>query len=227
MIGDDKWFASCDDFSLCRVGGNGPINVTQVMPLVKYTQDGESLLDVGCGSGTTFDALLAIKRDIKYKGIDFIERRIEWLKETFKQYRFAKWETGDARKLKEKDQSWDTVWSRHVIDHLGSFEEAMDEHCRVARKRVICILWMQLSEGDEHLIKPIIEGPVDDRTTYPDEWTNQYSKKKVLEYLEKKKAEGWDLVEFREDCPWNESRFDKGHDTIIMLERIEKDEKVA
>lgn len=216
---EERWFATCDDPTLCRVGGNGPINVTQIFPLVKYINDGENFLDVGCGSGTTLDALMEIKRNVKYKGVDFIERRINWLRQKYPDFEF---DTQDARHLKEPDQSWDTVWSRHVIDHLDNFEKSMDEHCRVAKKRVICILWVDLSNEDQHQIKPIIDGPMDNRKTYPDEWTNQYSRKKVMEYLESKKQEGWQILEFQEDCSWDMSRKSKGHDTVIILERILK-----
>lgn len=214
---EEHWFSTCDDFSLCRVGGNGPINVSQVMPLLKFVNDGESFLDVGCGSGTTFDAIRAIKKDVIYKGLDFIDHRVEWLKKTFPGVDF---EVGDARHLSEADKSWDVVWSRHVVDHLGGFEEPMDEHCRVAKKTVICVLWVPLNNGEEHLIKPIIDGPEGNRKTYTDEWTNQYSRKLVQAWIEKKKTEGWSLEAFEEDVVWIGSRLDKGHDTVIVLKRL-------
>lgn len=210
----DKWFNSCDDPTLCRMGGNGPINVTQLMPLIKYTRDGETFLDIGCGSGTTLDAILEIKRNfLYYKGTDFIEHRINWLKSHYQEFDF---EVQDARKIEEADKSFDVVWSRHVVDHLDNFYKAIDEQCRVAKKRVICILFMSFSNQDEDEIKPIMVNNI----TYTDEWQNQYSKKKVLEYLEEKKKQGWDVLQFEEDCVWDVSRNSKGHDTVIVLERI-------
>lgn len=209
----DRWFATCDDFNLCRMGENGPMAVTQIMPLVQWVQDGDSFLDVGCGSGTTLDSLKMMKKDVSYLGVDIIEHRIEWLQKTYPDNSFT---VGDARSLGIPDKSWDVVWSRHVVDHLGSFEEALDEHCRVAKKRVICVLWMSLSDLDEHLIKPIVEGD----KTYPDEWTNQYSRDLVKGYLAKKCEEGWNLKEFLEGVTWNGSKDGKGRDTIIVLERI-------
>lgn len=208
----DRWFSTCDDFSLCRVGGNGPINVSQLMPIIKYVNDGDSFLDIGCGSATTFDALKALKKEVTYKGTDIIEHRIKWCNETFGPY----FEVQDARNPAESDRSWDIVWSRHVIDHLGEFEAPMDEHCRVAKKMVICILWMQLSDLDDHLIKPIIDQGV----TYPDEWTNQYSRKRVKDWLDKKSKEGWQIDEFVEQVTWDGSIGGKGRDTVIVLHRI-------
>lgn len=215
---EDRWFATPDKHNWCRLGGNGPITVTQLMPLIKFTYDDETFLDVGCGSGTTLDAIEAIKREVIYKGVDFIDSTVEWLRENYPSYRT--FEVQDARDLKEKDKSWDTVWSRHVIDHLDSFERAMDEHCRVAKKRVICVLWYSLLEGDEDEIKNIIDGSEDNRKTYEDEYLNRYSRKKVKVYLEDKCKKGWKLSEFLEDVTWQGDREGKGRDIIIVLERI-------
>jgi len=210
---EDRWFSTPVKETWCRLGGNGPINVSQLMPLVKFTGDGESFLDVGCGSGTTIDAIDAIKRDVKYKGVDFIESTIEWLRKTYPDREF---DVQDARDLKEADQSWDIVWSRHVVDHLDSFERTIDEHCRVAKKRVICVLWYSFTDGDEHIIKPIF----DNGRTYEDEYLNNFSRKKVREYLDNKCKEGWKLVEYLEDVSWQGDSKGKGDDIIIVLERI-------
>jgi ubiquinone/menaquinone biosynthesis C-methylase UbiE len=169
-------------------------------------------LDIGCGSGTTIDALTAINKPVIYKGVDFIKKHIDWLKENYVGYQF---EVQDARHLKEEDKSWDVVWSRHVVDHLNDFEGPMEEQCRVAKKKVLCVLFNQFSEGPVHEIKPIIVGGI----TYKDEWQNQYSRKLVMKYLKKKEKAGWELIEFREDCSWDMSRNDKGHDTVIVLRR--------
>jgi len=210
---EDRWFATPAVETLCRLGGNGAINVTQLMPLVKFTYDGESFLDVGCGSGTTIDALNAVKRNVKYKGVDFIETTIGWLKERYSPYGF---EVQDARHLKEKDKSWDVVWSRHVVDHLDDFEQPLEEHCRVAKKRVICILWYGMNDTDEHIIHHIVEG----KKTYEDEYLNEFSRKKVKAYLDKKCKEGWNLLEYLEGVTWQGDKDGKGRDTIIVLERI-------
>src|SRR5437667_151849 len=80
------------------------------------------------------------------------------------------------------DKSWDVVYSRHVVDHMASFEDALDEHCRVAKKLVIIVLWRPLGNGEEHEIKHI----VDQGKVYENEYTNDYSRKKVLEALAQK-----------------------------------------
>ena len=217
MKNDDHFFATCDSHTLCRVGGNGPINVTQIMPLIRYVNDGDSFLDIGCGSGTTIDALKAIKKDVKYKGVDFIEKHIKWLKENYPDLEF---QVEDARHLDEADQSWDVVWSRHVVDHLESFEGSMDEQFRVAKKKIICILWYPFTNGDVHDIKIVTTGSdeANNKMEYPDEFLNQYNKDLIMKYFESKKD--WQVLAFQEDCVWDVSRNDKGHDSIIVLAKV-------
>lgn len=227
LTDQDRWFATPNNDTWCRLGGNGPINVSQLMPIVKYVKDEDTFLDVGCGSGTTIDALKVLGKKVHYKGVDFIESRVQWLKEKFNPYTFGLglkedtlFEVQDARHLKEEDRSWDIVWSRHVVDHLESFEQALDEQCRVAKKRVICVLWYSFTDLDEHLIKNIVDGPVDNRKTYEDEYLNQFSRKKVKAYLEEKCKNGWQLLEFREHVSWEGDKQGKGDDMIIVIERI-------
>ena len=214
---EDRYFNTPLFETWCRMGGNGPINVSQLMPLVKFTKDDESFLDVGCGSGTTIDALDAIKRDVKYKGVDFIEKMVTQLKAKYPNREFA---VQDARHLKEQDKSWDIVWSRHVVDHLDSFEKAIEEHCRVAKKRVICVLWYALHDGEEHIIKNIDYSHEVNGKLYTDEYLNQYSRKKVKQFLDGKCKNGWQLIEFREEISWQGDKKGKGGDSVIVLERI-------
>jgi ubiquinone/menaquinone biosynthesis C-methylase UbiE len=211
MNDKDHYFSQPDNETWCRMGGNGPINVTQIMPLVKYTSDEQTFLDVGCGSATTLDAIKAIKRHVIYKGVDFIDSRIKWLIDRYPGYLF---ECQDARHLKEDDKSWDVVWSRHVVDHMPSFEEAITEQCRVAKKRVICILWYSITDSLEHIIKHVTYEKV-----FEDEYLNQYSRTKIQQFLGS--LSGWSLKEFREDVSWQGDKKGKGDDTIIVLDRNE------
>lgn len=211
-LGDsDHYFSEPDDDTLCRLGGNGPINISQIMPIIKYVKDGESFIDVGCGSGTTLDILKILKKDVKYKGTDFINHRIEWLKRNYPGYEF---EVEDARRLNEEDQSWDIVWSRHVVEHTNSFEGTIDEHLRVAKKKVICILFRALGNDDHEQIGNVTYG---DRT-YTDEFYNQYNREKIKAHLASKTD--WKVNEFLENVSWDGTKTGRGEDTIIVLERI-------
>ena len=90
---------------------------------------------------------------------------------------------------------------------MESFEKALDEHKRVAKKLVIVVLWVGLSNQDEHEIKNIDYRPSGGKL-YPNEYTNIYSDKKVTEYLNSDPE--WKLLEFNKDVQG---------DQVIVLRR--------
>ena|SRR3990167_1197552 len=210
MNPEDLWFNTPDTYTLCRGGGNGPTHPSQLYAIKKYVQSGDTFLDYGAGSGTTLEALE--KADLidiaqNYTGVDIIPKNTEWCKE---QWPLHNWEVNPSlHKIDQPDKSFDVVYSRHVVDHMESFEKAMDEHKRVAKKLVIIILWVGLSNQDEHEIKNIIDHRgTDHEKLYPNEYTNTYSRKKVKEYLASDPQ--WELLEFNEDI---------GRNQVIVLER--------
>lgn len=212
MNPQDLWFNLPDTHSLCRAGGNGPNHPSQLYAVKKYVKAGESFLDYGCGSATTLEALLHYGASIpdfyvQYTGLDIIPKNIDWCRLKFKGFDFRV--NPEIHKICEPDNSFDVVYSRHVVDHMRSFEDAMDEHCRVAKRLVVVVLWVPFSTSDEHQIKNI----VDQGKTYSDEYTNSYSEKKVMEYLNNKN--GWKILEITKDVGSDV----KGHDTVIVLER--------
>ena len=206
MNPEDLWFNTPDSPTLCRGGHNGPAHPSQMYAVLKYVKTGMSFLDYGAGSATTYEAL---KKHpyllLKYRGLDIIPKNVEWCWQAFPEADF-KWNE-PLHRIDEPDKSWDVVYSRHVVDHMESFEKALDEHKRVAKKLVIVILWVGLSNQDEHEIKNIDYRPSGGQL-YPNEYTNIYSKKKVLEYLNA--DPDWELLEFNEDV---------SNDQVIVLKR--------
>lgn len=229
---EELWFNTPDTFSLCRGGGNGPQHPSQYYAILKYVEPGMSFLDYGCGSATTLECLvtrndlinkLAYRHptkdnerifSLKYKGLDIIPKNIEWCK---KQFDWADFEVNKIlHKIDQPDKSFDVVYSRHVVDHMKSFEDAMDEHKRVAKKLVIVILWTGLIDKDEHEIKNIIDQRgLPTEKLYPNEYTNNYSRKLVTEYLTSDPE--WELLELTDDVGAEVS----GHDTVIVLRRVD------
>lgn len=210
------WFNTPDTDTLCRAGGNGENHPSQLYAIKKYVKPGMSFLDYGAGSATTYEALVkagypinTIKDGIFYLGLDIIPKNVEWCKKRFPEGQFKHNPT--LHKIDEPNKSWDIVYSRHVVDHMRSFEEALDEHCRVAKRLVIIVLWVPLATGDDHDIKNI----VDQGKVYKNEYTNSYSEKKVMQALHEKIHEGWKLKEITKDVGAEV----KGHDTVIVLER--------
>jgi|SRR3990167_767852 len=208
----DLWFNTPDTATLCRGGGNGSNHPSQLYAIKKYVKPEWSFLDYGSGSATTLEAMLkeGIENVFKYRGLDIIPKNVEWCKKNFTSFDFKV--NTKIHQIDEPDKSWDVVYSRHVVDHMRSFEEAMDEHLRVARKLVIVVLWVPLSTSDDHQIKNIDYRP-SGGILYPNEYTNSYSKKKVLEYLNNKK--NWEFLELTEDVGSEVS----GHNTVIVLQK--------
>ena len=202
------WFNTPDTDTLCRGGTNGPAHLSQLYAIRKYVKDGMNLLDYGCGSATTFEAIKTGLPDLKidYTGTDIIPKNIEWDTKTFPEGKFVV--NTEVNKITQSDKSFDVVYSRHVVDHMSGFENALDEHCLVAKKLVIIILWYSLYEGDDHIIKNIDYSHEENGRVYPDEYLNRYSKKKVLEYIDSK--EDWKLLELTEEVGT--------HDIVIVLE---------
>lgn len=213
---EELWFFTPDTHTLCRAGGNGSNHPSQLYAIKKYVTSGMSFLDYGAGSATTFEALKEMYQStgglapyLKYRGLDVIEKNTKWCTENFPDGDFKFNPT--LHKIDEPDKSWDVVYSRHVVDHMNSFEEAMDEHCRVAKELVIVVFWVPMADSDDHQIKNI----VDQGKVYTNEFTNSYSRKKVKEWIDSKVNNGWELLEWAEDIGSEV----KGHDWVLILKR--------
>lgn len=210
------WFNTPDTWTLCRAGGNGSEHPSQLYAIRKYVEAHQSFLDYGCGSATTWEAIKTHLPylQLKYLGLDIIPKNVKWCKENFPEADFKV--NNLIHEIDMPDQSYDVVYSRHVVDHMQSFERAMDEHCRVSKKLVIVVLWVPFSTQPEHEIKNIVDQRgLPTEKLYPDEYTNQYSEEKVMKYLHDKIHEGWRLLEITKDIGSEV----KGHDTVIVLKR--------
>ncbi len=223
MKPEELWFNTPDTETLCRAGGNGPDHPSQLYAIKKYVfplmDDGRviSFLDYGCGSGTTIEAMSKeypgsdLIWPLNYLGVDIIPKNIKWCRENFKGVNFEV--NPSIHKIDQPDKSFDVVYSRHVVDHMKSFEDAMDEHKRVSKDLVIVILWTGLVDGD-HQIKNIVDHRgTPKEATYKDEYTNNYSRKKVEEYLAGDPK--WKLLELAEGV----GKEVQGWNTVIVLRR--------
>lgn len=99
-----------------------------------------SILDNGCGTAPIYEMIKnnPEKWNFDYKGTDYSFAMINIAKEQFPEGNF---EVQDARKLREKDSSWDCVLLLHCLDHLDDYEAAIKEAYRVAKRYVCIVLW--------------------------------------------------------------------------------------
>lgn len=114
----------------------------------QFINDGESLLDVGCGPGWNYEHFRKFGPKLgRYKGTDYSTLMIQGAKG---KYPDANFEVGDCREIKEKDESWDVVLLQDVVEHTNGYEKPTKEALRVAKKRVIVTFW-HLTENDDHI----------------------------------------------------------------------------
>lgn len=121
-----------------------------------FINDGESVLDVGCGPGWNFDHFMKHGPAIsKYKGTDYSERFVRVANQRVMQMAGTStgpFEVGDVRDIKEEDGSWDVVVMQDCLEHTNGYEKPIQEALRVAKKRVILSFWhLMEKQEDEHI----------------------------------------------------------------------------
>lgn len=125
--------------------GEGPGCLTR-MTLGSFINDGESVLDVGCGPGWNKDHFEQHGPEVTYLGLDYSERFVR----VANQRNPGSYAVGDVRNIHYGDNTWDVVVMQDVLEHTNGYEEPVREAVRVARKRAIFTFW-HLTENDDHI----------------------------------------------------------------------------
>lgn len=134
--------------------GEGVGSDTRKM-LASFVNEGETVLDVGCGPGWNLDHFVEYGPTLgNYKGLDYSERFVRVAnKRAEDKYEWQPFAIGDVRDFKEPDLSWDVVILQDVLEHTNGYEKPMQEALRVAKKRIIVTFWRAFrAEGDGHQI---------------------------------------------------------------------------
>ena len=96
---------------------------------------GNKILDVGCGSGISISMSKVFQPSLNIEGFEEQENiRPIWEK------RKLKVTTGKIKRLPYKNNSFDTVYSNHVLEHLQDPLNLVSETIRVAKKRIIHVV---------------------------------------------------------------------------------------
>lgn len=100
---------------------------------------GESFLEVGCGSGLVYEALVPnIVSEKNYIGIDNSQKMLSLAKKRFSKGNFK---YDDLLSLSLSNNSVDMVAAFEVLGHLTAIEKPISEMFRVASHMVIFTVW--------------------------------------------------------------------------------------
>ena len=149
--------------------GEGPGAPTRHF-LGSFINDGETVLDVGCGPGHNYEHFITHGPKLgAYRGLDYA---IRFIRADRVKYPEGDFELGDVRDIKESDDSWDVVICQDCLEHTNGYEGPVKELLRVAKKRVIISFW-HLTENDDHINDDGDDG-----------WGAWYSKPKWEKFLD-------------------------------------------
>lgn len=110
----------------------------------------ESILDAGVGPGVTYERLRSRLGHVKYVGVDIAPAGIEKLKTIYPE---ADFRVGDLLSLPFDNYEFDVAYTRHTLEHCPYYDVPVRELCRVSRKGVVMVLFHDLVDRDQIVIK--------------------------------------------------------------------------
>jgi ubiquinone/menaquinone biosynthesis C-methylase UbiE len=121
--------------------GEGPGCETRMI-ISSFINDGESVLDVGCGPAWNFDHFEEYGPAIDYIGVDLSPRFVKVANERLKvKYGVTPISLGDCRDVGFPNDFFDVVLLQDILEHTNSYKKPLEEALRLARKRVIVCFW--------------------------------------------------------------------------------------
>lgn len=131
----------------------------------------QSVLDIPCGLCVDYPLLKKACPKINYLGIDITPLFVQ---ENTAKGNPCRW--GRIQEIPCEDSSFDVVYSRHILEHLDSYEVAIKELVRVAKKEVMIVFFIAPHEGtpDLEIIADVDGYPI---------YHNRYNKSKIDTYL--------------------------------------------
>jgi ubiquinone/menaquinone biosynthesis C-methylase UbiE len=131
--------------------GEGPGYTTR-MAVGEFINDGETVLDVGCGPAWNFDHFMEYGPKVIYTGQDYSSRFVRTANKRIKEkYGVKPIALGDIRKIHEPNESFDVVIMQDCLEHTNGYVEPIEEALRVAKRRVIVTFWHLKDEGPDQI----------------------------------------------------------------------------
>lgn len=150
----------------------------------------KSVLDVGCGFCVDYYSFKKSCPEMEYLGIDMASSFV-----TLAQERGVPILMGKAQNLPCEDSSYDVVYARHLLEHLDSYQDAIKEMVRVAKKEVLIVFFSSPEKSFDD------KGGMVNLSGYS-VYQNRYSKPRMglfLKTIEKVKSFSWQEVKNKDE----------------------------
>lgn len=152
-----------------------------------YSLGFKSIVDLGCANASMYNGFQKENYNIEYTGVDSCTYLVEENKK-----RGINCLLSDVIKTPFQDNSFEIVYSRHIIEHQAEFKEYLEETIRIAQKEVLHIFFKV--PGDKEIIN---------YTEHDNLYHNTYSKQDIETYLknnEKVKYFYWHSLNSNQEC---------------------------
>ncbi len=113
-------------------------NNTGFSLLKDYSAKARSVLDCGCGNGTTIEMIW--QENTSFFGIDFSEKAIKAGKQRLEKRKNIHLNVGDIESINFPAEIFDLVYSAYTLEHLDNPEKVIKEMIRVTKKNGCLIL---------------------------------------------------------------------------------------
>lgn len=141
LMGSDEGAAS-----YMATYGEGPGSEARHL-IGSFINNGESVLDVGCGPGWNYDHFLEHGPRVKrYVGMDYSAR---FIRVADQRQPNVEWVVGDCRDLPFKPNTFDVIILQDCLEHTNGYEKPIEEALRVALDRVIITFWKGSFQDNE------------------------------------------------------------------------------
>lgn len=189
------WDYSCRDKNIMDqfIGWQGGENaISRILSrLYIINKKYKSVLDIPCGLCVDYKALKRSCADLEYLGIDISPLFVAQVKDLG-----IPAMVGKIQEIPCADASYDVVYSRYILEHLESYQKAIQELVRVAKKEVIIVFFCAPDNNNEDrmVIMEVHGNPL---------YQNRYSKLKLeafLKSIEKVKSFSWQEVKNKDEC---------------------------
>jgi ubiquinone/menaquinone biosynthesis C-methylase UbiE len=152
---------------------------------------GGSVLEVAVGPGIEYDGMQKAGMKVDYTGVDVTPAMVELCRKRFPGVTFLE---ADVKRLPFKDNQFDLVMAKDLLEHLDGYEAALGEMYRVARREVLVYFFLPLAAGQTVL------------ATHPESGFryNRYAAADVLGYARRLGAKSVDVTTIQDGATWGD-----------------------